>query len=74
MTLKDLIKAEAVLRATAARKGVSVETVKKKIQEAIDAAWANPAGREAQQRLFPDGKPTPEEMVIRLGKLVKGEL
>lgn len=74
MTIKDRMKAEFVLWVTAAREGLSVRQVKQNIQEAIDAAWANPAGREAQQRLFPDGKPTPEEMVIRLGKRVKGEL
>lgn len=34
------------------------------IQAAIDTAWANPDGRMLQARLFPKGKPSPEEFVI----------
>ena len=72
MTFKDYLRVQAVLRATAAREGISVAEVKRNIQEAIDAAWADPAGREAQQELFPEGKPTPEEMIVRLGKRIGG--
>lgn len=67
------MKAEAALRRTAALEGISVAQVRRSIQEAIDAAWSDPAGREAQQALFPAGKPSPEEMIAVLGKRVKGE-
>lgn len=64
------MRAKASLRAVAAQEGKSVAQVKQDIQEAIDAAWADPRGRAAQEKLFPKGKPTPEEMIDTIAKVV----
>ena len=36
------------------------------MQAAIDAAWASPDGSELRERLFPEGKPSPELFVERV--------
>lgn len=44
----------------------SPENVHQEIQAMIDEAWSNPEGREMQQKLFPEGKPTPELFLQRV--------
>lgn len=36
------------------------------MQQAIDAAWQDPAGAEFRERLFPEGKPTVDLFVERV--------
>ena len=48
----------------------TIEQVKADIQLAVDATWNNPEGAEFRALLFPNGKPTPEEFIIALAKLV----
>ncbi len=52
-----------IIAKVAEQNGTSPELVRREIQAAIDAAWDNPAGRAMQQRLFPAGKPEPEEFI-----------
>lgn len=54
----------------------AAEEVEKNIQEAIDIAWATTAEeeKENQNRLFPNGKPTAEEMIETLVERVTNDL
>lgn len=71
MTIIEQNRAREILRAVAAKNGVSAAEVRQSIQEAIDAAWDNPdpAAKARQQQLFPDGRtPTVEEFLIRVSR------
>lgn len=70
MTIKEKIKVRKVIRNLAQRDGISSEEVLQKIQESIDAAWDNqdPAVRWKQLQLFPAGKPTSEEFIVRVAR------
>jgi len=41
-------------------------TKEEAIQQAIDAAWNSPDGAELREKLFPEGKPSPELFVQRM--------
>ena len=58
--------ADTVFDRVAAHYNISTEEARAEIQFAIDLAWLNPDGRREQLRLFPEGKPTPEEFVRRM--------
>lgn len=75
MTIKEQIRAEAVIREVARRNGVTPEQCRKDIQECIDATWASadPAVKEKQQQLFPNGKPSVETFLLRVTEAVKGQ-
>lgn len=51
--------------------GVSKNDVLRDIQKAIDEAWATEDvdTKKYQNQLFPDGKPTPEELINILAQL-----
>lgn len=53
-----------IIEQVAAQNGTTPAHVRHEIQAAIDAAWDNPAGRELQQLLFPNGQPSPEEFIL----------
>lgn len=63
-----------ILEQVAEQNGTNVENVRSEIQACIDAAWADPAGREMQQLLFPDGKPTPEEFIVTVAAQARHNL
>ena len=44
---------------------------KKAMQEAIDAAWNDPEGKEFRDQLFPDGKPEFEEFLRKIAERVR---
>lgn len=68
MTIKEKIRANRAIRQVAEREGKSPAEIRQAMQEAIDTAWANPAGRAMQQQLFPAGKPTVEEFLLRTAR------
>ncbi len=45
----------------------------KEMQKAIDLAWENPSPKEKlfQELYFPNGKPTVEEFIRKVGDLLK---
>ena len=45
----------------------------KEMQKAIDLAWENPTPQEKlfQELYFPNGKPTVEEFIRKVGDLIK---
>lgn len=63
-----------IIEQVAAQNGTTPENVRKEIQAAIDAAWEDPAGREMQQLLFPNGKPSPEEFIITVAAQARQDL
>jgi len=60
-----------ILSEIAHKNGVTLEQVEQDIQDAIDGAWDNPDFRERQKKLFPDGKPTIEEFIMKMSQFVK---
>lgn len=72
MTIKERIRARKVIRTVAQREGIPPAEVRQKIQESIDEAWAcqDPGVRWKQLQLFPEGKPTPEEFIVRAAKQI----
>lgn len=71
MDLHDYLNVRRVLRLLGREWGCPVFVVKATIQRTIDETWASSQGDpEAAARLakyFPDGKPTPEGYILRLG-------
>ena len=64
-----------IFKENAKQHGVSVAEVMRDIQEAIDEAWNNPdpAIRESQRKMFPNGKPSIEEFIKAMAKQMKWE-
>lgn len=74
VTLKERIRAKAVIQELAQREGKSPEEIRRSMQECIDEAWDNKTQTSAAAwlRYFPDGKkPTLEEFMCRLAKELK---
>jgi len=72
-TLDENKELRLILQGVAAQHGVSLEQVKRDIQEAINDTWDNPdpAIRARQRRLFPNGKPTIAEFIYRMAQEVQ---
>lgn len=74
MTLKEWIRAKAVIQELADREGKTPGEIRASMQEAIDEAWAtaDPAAKARQLELFPDGKkPTVEHFMLTLSKYIR---
>lgn len=71
MDLHDYLNVRRVLRTMAAQQGIPVFVVKMTIRRAIDEAWeksrSDPEAVATWDRYFPQGKPTPEQYILRLG-------
>lgn len=72
MKTKEEQRGRAALEATAAQNNVPISEVLSDCNKAIDAAWAtsDPAAKRRQETVFPEGKPSPEIFVARLGMLL----
>lgn len=72
-TKEEEQRGRAALEAVAAQKNVPISKVLADCKEAIDVAWAtsDPAAKRKQKIIFPEGKPSPEIFVARLGKLLR---
>ncbi len=44
---------------------------RREIKKAIDEAWNNREGKELRDKLFPNGKPEPEEFVRGISQAIK---
>lgn len=68
MKFREKLKAKAVIRRTAQQFGLSTAEVRRDMQEALDEAWAtaDPAAKQRQQEMFPDGKPSLEHFIARV--------
>ena len=62
------IDAAAVIRRVAQRHGLSTDDVRREMQAALDEAraTADPAAKQRQQELFPDGWPSLEQFIARV--------
>ena len=68
MTIEEKRQATDAIRKMALMEGVDEAAARRELQAAIDEAWNNPAGRAAQQRIFPEGKPSVEEFIFRVSQ------
>jgi len=73
MKFFDRMKGGAAIICAADHLAQNPAQVKADIEEAIAAAWASddPAARLLQDELFPGGRPSPEEFVSAVAKLLK---
>ena len=72
MTLQEHMNVRRVFRHMAAQWGCPVFVVKKTIRRTIDETWAracqDPKEKAAWDRYFPNGKPTPGQYILLLGR------
>jgi len=66
MKLKYELLGRKAIKESAKHFGLSPGEYRKQIAETIDAAWTNPTTEQMliQKKLFPYGKPSPEEFII----------
>ena len=71
MDLHDFLNVRRVFRTMAAEWKCPVWIVKKAIRRSINQTWeramSNLEEKALLNKYFPDGKPTPEEYILRLG-------
>ena len=48
--------------------------VNKEILNAIDIVWNDPAGKGELQKLFPEGKPSPEQFIKRTAAQIRKQM
>lgn len=75
--MKELEKVGAeAIRKVAEHHGKSEKVVRRELEQIIDATWASsdPEAKLMQSRLFPKGKPTPEEFVAVIAIDFSGEI
>lgn len=65
---------QKVIKKTAKNNGVSEQHVREEMQKALDAAWntTDEAAMKRQKELFPNGKPTLEEFIQKVSRMVSG--
>ena len=72
MTLHEYVNVRRVFRHMAAQWGCPVFAVKRTIRKTIDDAWekakSDPEAKELWGKYFPDGKPTPNQYILLLGR------
>lgn len=71
MHLHDFLNVRRVLRMMAAEWGSPVWMVKRTIRQIIDQSWEksmfDPEAKALWDKYFPNGKPTPDQYILRLG-------
>ena len=55
-----------VINQLANENGMSKTEILDEMQNAIDAAWESPNGADFREKLFPEGKPSPELFIRRM--------
>ena len=72
MDFYDSLNVQRVFHAMAAEWGCPVSIVKQTVQESIDQSWEkamlDPEAMALWSKYFPEGKPTAEEYMLRLGR------
>ena len=72
MDLHDFLNVRRVFRTMAALWDCPVWVVKRKIRRAIDESWEqamlDPEEKALWDKHFPNGKPTPNQYILRLGR------
>ncbi len=63
--MKDINKSTglAIIQKTAKSHNLSFDEMYAELRSMIDEIWDNPDGQEQRQKLFPNGKPTPESFI-----------
>ena len=75
MNIIKRMKARAIIYDAADRFGETPGQVRKSIETFIVETWKSKdlGARAIQRRLFPKGQPTPEEFVLVISSLAKGD-
>lgn len=72
MGLHDSSNVQRVFRAMAREWGCPVWMVKRTIEQSIDRSWekamSDPEAKALWDQYFPNGKPTAEQYILRLGR------
>lgn len=71
MNIHDFLNVRRVFRRMAAEWGCPVWMVKQTIRQLIDQSWEkampDPEEKALWDKYFPNGKPTPDQYILRLG-------
>jgi len=62
---------DAIIRQIARENHVRPEDVLRDMQQAIDAAYADPAVRDVWKVMYPKGKPTPQEFIRSMAERMR---
>lgn len=72
MNIHDFLNVRRVFRRMAAEWGCPVWMVKQTIRQLIDQSWEkamlDPEEKSLWDKYFPNGKPTPDQYILRLGR------
>ena len=72
MKIREFLNVQRVLRTIAAQWQCPVYQAKRRIQQAIDQSWqmaqSDPGEKAVLDFYFPQGKPTPEQYILKLGR------
>ncbi len=67
-------KMKKIMRQISAAYGSTPTDVKNEIQNAINIAWNDPNGQAELQKLFPEGKPSPEQFIKRTAAQIRMQM
>jgi len=67
------LKNSAAVRIIASKHGKTAEEISREMEKALEAAWMteDPAMKELQEKLFPEGKPSAEEFIRTMASYIK---
>ena len=76
MKMFDIMKGKYIIQRTAAQLGRSEDEVRAELQTLVDTYWERdtPESQYSRSRLFPHGKPSPDEYIIVLARHTKRRL
>lgn len=66
MNIIETMRGKAAIQKVADREGKSYAEIAAAMQAAIDDAWSKPEFAEHQNELFPNGKPSEAEFIVRI--------
>lgn len=75
MNLKYELLGRKIINQAADQHGIPAKTCRREIAVMIDEAWAHPTTEQMllQKKLFPYGKPSPEEFIIVMAIELRNE-
>ena len=67
------LKNSAAVRIIASKHGKTAEEISREMEKALEAAWMteDPAMKELQEKLFPEGKPSAAEFIRTVAAYIK---
>ena len=64
-------KKQNIFKRVAEHYGTTPDVIRAEIQIAVDAAWEDPTRKESREKMFPEGKPSPELFIQRIAEYAR---